>query len=176
MAWLEPTLIVLGYMAVGALCLAGIALACFSFSGTWLIVLAAIVGAFLEKEQPPGAWTVVSYIGISLVIEGIDTLAGIFGVTSRGGSRLAGFAAVGGGFVGLILGSFIPVPVVGSLVGMAAVSFALVFAVERYRLRKTAAAATHIAFGAVVARVLVLFLKVIATLGMTIGLAVMLWR
>ena len=39
------------------------------------------------------------------------------------------------------LGAFIPVPVVGSLLGMAIGSFGLVFGVERYRLKKTDQAA-----------------------------------
>ena len=58
--------------------------------------------------------------------------------------------------------------VAGMLVG----SFACAFAVERYRLKHSGQAA-RIAWGAVIARLLVILLKVAATLGMTVVLAVL---
>ena len=51
------------------------------------------------------------------------------------------------------------------------VSFVLVYAVERHRL-KEASKAAHIAMGAVVSRVAVILLKVGATLGMSAWLLV----
>jgi hypothetical protein len=55
---------------------------------------------------------------------------------------------------------------VGSLVGMLIGSFALAYAVERRRLNDGPQAA-HIARGAVLARLLMIFLKVAVTLGMS---------
>ena len=61
-------------------------------------------------------------------------------------------------------------PVIGWLVGMLACSFAGAFLVEYLRLSRAGEAA-HIATGAVIARVAVVFLKVAATLGMIFALA-----
>ena len=73
---------------------------------------------------------------------------------------------------GMVLGSLlIPVPFLGGLLGMMSGSFALVFLAERHRLRATGQAA-HIAGGAVVAGLSVLFLKVMATAGLVLWLAV----
>ena len=110
------------------------------------------------------------FLVISGLVEVAEALAGSWGVTKRGGSRLAGFAAFADGILGLVAGSFIPVPVVGSLAGMLAGSFGLTYLVERRRMARAADTA-HIARGAVVARVLVIFLKVAATLGMIAALA-----
>ena len=59
----------------------------------------------------------------------------------------------------------------GSLVGMTAGSFGLVYAIERYRLKR-AGLAVHIALGTVMARFFVVLLKVVAMLGMIAWLAI----
>jgi uncharacterized protein YqgC (DUF456 family) len=73
-----------------------------------------------------------------------------------------------------LLGSLIPVPLVGSLSGMLVGSFVCVYAVERRRLPEGGAAG--IAWGTVIARVAVLLLKVTVTLGMIAALIVRLAR
>ena len=87
--------------------------------------------------------------------------------TRRGGSSAAGWAALGGGLAGMILGGLLPVPLLGSLVGMLVGSYLCAYAVEKRRLRQSAPAA-RIARGAVWARLAVLFLKTAAALGMSI--------
>lgn len=156
----------LGWVLVGVLCLGGVALACISLSGTWLVVLAAALAAALSGPAFPGVRTVVAFLALSVLIEALEVLAGYWGVTRRGGSRLAGLAALGGGLLGLFAGTLIPIPLIGNLIGMLLGSFGCTYAVEVRRLRSRGDAA-HIARGAVLARVLVIFLKVAATLGMT---------
>jgi uncharacterized protein YqgC (DUF456 family) len=155
----------LAWLLVGLLCLGGIAVSCISLSGTWLVALAALMAALLTGPAFPGLWTVAIFLVICVLIEVLEAVAGSWGVTRRGGSRLAGMAAFGGGLLGLFAGTLILVPLVGSLIGMLAGSFACTYAVEMRRLRNRDDAA-HIARGAVLARVLVVFLKVAATLGM----------
>lgn len=159
----------LGYILVGVLCLGGLALSCVSLSGTWLVALGALMAALLSGSDFPGAWTVGGFLVVSALVEVLESMAGAWGVQKRGGSALAGFAALAGGIAGLFLGAAIPVPLVGSLIGMLAGSFLLAYAVEAQRLRHGPGAA-HIARGAVVARLLMLLLKVVVTLAMTIWL------
>ncbi|MBL7076347.1 MAG: DUF456 domain-containing protein [Kiritimatiellae bacterium] len=164
-------------LAIGAiviillLCLAGTIMSCLALSGTWVIALAAAVAALIPGEQMPGWGLVGVFLLISAVVEGIEFLAGYWGVRKRDGSRLASIAALVGGLVGMLVGALIPPPFIGSLIGMIVVSFVLVYAVEHHRL-KVASKAAHIAMGAVVSRVAVILLKVGTTLGMSTWLLV----
>ena len=170
MEFLQPMGYGLGVVAVVLLCLAGLILSCLSISGTWFVTAATILAALLRPGGYPGWWTVAAFVGISGGVEVIEALAGVWGVQKRGGSKLAGIAAFVGGFLGIFLGSLIPVPVLGQLIGMLIGSFALTFAVEAHRLKKAQHAA-HIAWGTVIARVAVILLKVVVTMGMIIVLA-----
>jgi len=155
-----------GMILAGLLCVVGLGLSCLAISGTWLVVAAAILAALVRDDPFPGIWTIVIFAAISAAVELAEALAGGWGVRKRGGSGLATFVGVVGGLLGLIVGSFIPVPVVGSLLGMIVVSFALVFAVESLRL-KQAGQAANIAWGTVIARVVVSLLKILVTLGLS---------
>ena len=107
---------------------------------------------------------------ICIGVEVAEALAGAWGVQRRGGSKAAGWAALLGGFAGMLLGGFIPVPVIGNLIGMLAGSFGCAYAVEHTRIKKADHAA-HVAAGAVMARLGVIFIKIAATLGMIFILA-----
>jgi len=160
------------YLVVWVLCGAGVVLSCLSISGTWLVVLAAALAAILSGPAFPGWWTVILFALLSAGCEAFESVAGVWGVTRRGGSGWAGFAAVVGGLLGMILGGVvIPIPVLGSLVGMLAGSFALAYVAERHRLKRADHAA-HIARGAVVARIMVMLVKLGATLAMILWLAI----
>ncbi|MDA0577255.1 MAG: DUF456 domain-containing protein [Verrucomicrobia bacterium] len=159
------------YALIVLLCLAGVALSMVSLSGTWAVALAALSARLLPGEATVGWGLVLGYIVVSALVEGVEAVAGVWGVQRRGGSRMAGLAAFVGGLVGLVLGGFIPVPPVGSLLGMLAGSFSLVYVVERRRLQQAQPAA-HIAWGAVLSRMAVMMIKVLVTLAMVIGLAV----
>lgn len=157
-----------GYLAVALLCAAGVIVSALTFSGTWLVLLATLLAAWLSGPEFPGWITVAVFALLCAAIEVVEVLAGLWGVQKRGGSKLAGFAALAGGLLGMFVGSFIPVPVLGTLAGMFAGSFGLAYYVERRRLSHDQAA--HIATGAVLARIAVLLLKVTATLGMIAAL------
>jgi uncharacterized protein YqgC (DUF456 family) len=155
----------LGYAVTVALCLAGVALSAVSFSGTWFVAGAALLAMILREAPFPGWATVLSFLAICVLTEVVEFFAGAWGVTRRGGSQWAGIAAMIGGLAGMLLGGLIPLPVLGSLLGMFAGSFGLAYAVEMHRLKESGRAA-HIARGAVIARVLVIILKTAASLGM----------
>lgn len=168
--WLMQAGEVLLWILIILSCVVALVLSCLSLSGTWMVALASIGAMLLRSGDFPGWTTVIIFLLISVAVELLEWFAGAWGVTRRGGSGWAGFAAIIGGIVGLIAGTFIPLPVVGSLVGMLIGSFALAFVVEQHRLNHTGQAA-HIARGAVIARILVILLKVVTTLGMIAFLA-----
>ncbi len=152
------------------LCAAGLFLSCLALSGTWLVVAAAAVCAL--RSGGYGSWILVLVFALFAgLIEVLEFFASAWGVKRRGGSHLAGVAAVLGGIGGMLLGTFIPLPVVGSLIGMLIGSFGLTYLVEYRRLKKSSQA-SHIATGAVIARILIVFLKVGGSLGMSIVLIV----
>jgi uncharacterized protein YqgC (DUF456 family) len=162
----------LGVAIIVLLCAVAIVLSCVSISGTWVVLGAAILALLMRGDTGfPGWLTLVVFLLLSIAVEAAEAVAGSWGVAKRGGSKLAGFASLIGGLVGLIVGSAIPIPFVGPLIGMLALSFGAAFLVEHWRLKHIEHAA-NIAWGAVWARVLVIFLKVIITLGMSAALLI----
>jgi uncharacterized protein YqgC (DUF456 family) len=158
-----------GFFGIALLCLAGLVLSALTFSGTWLVLGATLLAAWLRGPKFPGIATIVVFVLICIAIDIVEWFAGSWGVQKRGGSKLAGLAALLGGFAGMFLGTFIPIPLVGSLIGMIAGSFGFAYLVERNRLKKHDPA-LHIATGAVLARIAILLLKVTATFGMILTL------
>lgn len=163
------------YFTIALLCIAAIILSCVSISGTWLVSLAAILTIFLPANMFVGWICIAIFLVFSALIEALELVAGALGVSKKGGSRLAGIMAFIGGILGAILGCFIPIPVIGPLMGMFLLSFLLVYAVE-YRRLKTHAEAADIAAGAILARALIILLKVTATMGMIIYLLIAILR
>lgn len=151
-----------GWGGVMVLALMGLILSCLGISGGYLIAAAAALAAPLTGPAFPGWGTPLAFALTAGAVDAVEWMASHWGVRRRGGSRLAGFAAMAGGLLGLVLGSMI-IPVLGSLVGMMAGSFGLAYAVERHRLQASAPAA-HIATGAVLACVAMLMLKVAVAL------------
>ena len=151
-----------GWGGVGVLALLGLLLSCLGISGGYVIALAAAAAVPLSGPDFPGWGVPIAFALTAGAVDVVEWLASHWGVRRRGGSRLAGFAAMAGGLLGLILGSMI-LPLVGSLLGMMAGSFGLAYWVERHRLQASAPAA-HIATGAVLACVAVLMLKVAVAL------------
>lgn len=168
--------IVSSYVVIGLLCLVGVGLSFLSFSGTWLVTLACLLAYFLGQMgnvSAPGLAAVIVFLVIAILIEGVEALASAWGVKRRGGSWLAGFAALIGGFLGLFFGSLIPIFIVGNVIGVLVGSFGLAFLAEYYRLKKSSHAA-HIAIGAVLARIFMILVKGITTTVMAVWLMIML--
>ncbi len=159
------------YSLAGILCLTGFILSCLSLSGTWLVLGATGLAAWARWPDFPGIGTLVVFLILCIGVEVAEAFAGTWGVQKRGGSKAAGWAALGGGFAGMVLGGLIPVPIIGNLLGMVAGSFGCAFLVEHAKLKKTEHAA-HVATGAVLARLAVIFLKVGITLAMIFSLAI----
>jgi uncharacterized protein YqgC (DUF456 family) len=148
------------------LCTSGVLISAIAFSGTWLVLLAALITFF--ANDVPTIGTLVVFALLCIGAEVMEALAGWFGVQKRGGSKLAGLAALVGGLVGAVIGSGI-FPIIGTFFGMLFGSFALAFLVEWNRLKHHGPAA-GIALGAVWARLVILFVKTLITLSMCLWL------
>ena len=160
------------YSLAALLCFIGFVLSCLSLSGTWLVFGATLLVAWKRWPEFPGIGTLIVFLLICITTEIVEAFAGAWGVQKRGGSKAAGWAALGGGLLGMLIGTaLIPVPVVGSLAGMMAGSFGCAFLVEHAKM-KQADHAAHVATGAVLARLGVIFLKVGMTLLMALILAI----
>ena len=160
----------LAWTACALLCFGGLILAAFSISGTWLVLGAAIGAALLTGPgEFPGWPALLAFGAVCAAVDIIEWFAAAWGVRRRGGSAAAGWMALLGSLAGAILGGMV-FPVLGSLVGMLLGSFALVYMTERRRLQRADHAA-HVARGAVLAGISVLLLKVLATAGLVLWLA-----
>lgn len=159
------------YSLAGLLCLVGFILSCLSLSGTWLVLAASGLVAWVRWPEFPGIGTLVVFLLLCIGVELAEAMAGSWGVQKRGGSKAAGWAALGGGLLGMLLGGFIPIPVLGNLLGMLAGSFGCAFLVEHAKMKKAGHAA-HVATGAVLSRLAVIFLKIGVTLAMAFTLAI----
>lgn len=148
------------------LCVIALFLSALAFSGTWLVLLAALITFFTSGFPPLGTLIVFALLCVGTEI--IEAFAGWLGVQKRGGSKLAGLAALVGGLIGAVIGSGI-FPIIGTFIGMLSGSFALAFLVELNRLNHHKQAA-HIAWGAVWARLGIIFFKILITLGMSLWL------
>lgn len=164
MEFLEQAGLVFAYLAAVSLCLSGVVLAALSFSGTWLVFLAALLCSWLRWPDFPGIITLSVFFLLCLLCEGLEFMAGKWGVEKFGGSKQAGWAALGGTLIGGVLGALlIPVPILGSLSGMLGGAFLAAFLVE-YRLVENRKSATRAARGAVWARLSIMLLKLGVTL------------
>lgn len=144
-------------------CLVSLFLSSLSFSGSWLVLVVALISLLLLKT--PGWGTLLVFFIASAAGEVIDAISSFHGVKKRGGSKLAGLAGFAGAIVGGIVGGAV-IPVVGALVGLLAGTFLGVYLVELGRLKKHDDA-SHIAWGAFNSRIFVLFIKLVSTIVMS---------
>ncbi|MBI3861721.1 MAG: DUF456 domain-containing protein [Planctomycetia bacterium] len=98
--------------------------------GNWIIVVAAVLFAWLVKHpsHPSSTglnwWVVGLTFGLAVLGEIIEFAAGAAGAAKSGGSRrgmlLSMAGAMLGSITGTMLGTFIPIPLVGNLIGAVA--------------------------------------------------------
>lgn len=120
------------YILFLIIAIAGLVLNVLGLPGLWLLLLGAIIYAWVTGFDYVGKWTIGALFILAVIAEITETMAGAVGAKRFGASKKAMFAAIVGGIVGSIAGSiFIPVPIVGTLVGMAVGSFAAAAGVER---------------------------------------------
>ena len=124
--------------------------------GTW-VMIAAGVGYSILVPNSIGIFALVGVTALAVIAEVFEfTLAGKY-ARKYGGSRRASWGAIIGGIVGAIVG--VPVPIVGPIIGGFAGAFAGALVFE-YSGGSGAHAATRVAWGALIGRVVAAALKV----------------
>jgi len=103
----------------------GVFLVTMSLPGTWLIVFATAAVAWWRWEEGLFGWVSLSIlVGLALLGEVLELVAGALGAKKAGGTAWGAVGALVGGVAGGILGTFvIPILVVGSILGAALGAF-----------------------------------------------------
>ncbi|MBI2478267.1 MAG: DUF456 domain-containing protein, partial [Planctomycetia bacterium] len=110
---------------LSAILLVIVAVACWALNaigmpGNWLVVaLAATYAYFMPNERrlDIDGWTIVALLALAALGEGLEFLAGALGASKAGASKRGTALALVGSLIGGIAGIFVPVPVVGQIVG-----------------------------------------------------------
>ena len=134
------------YVALLLLCVAGLALNILGLPGLWLIVVSAIGYGWLTGFEHIGWWSLGALVGLALLAELIEFVAGSAGAKAAGGSKRGMLGAIVGGLVGGILGTPI-FPIVGTIVGAIAGSFAGAAIIE-YGIGRTGDHSMRVGIGA----------------------------
>ena len=134
--------------------------------GLWIMLAAALAYDLLVPAAVIGTWTLVAMTLLAVVAEVIEFSLAAKYTKKYGGSRRAGWGAILGGIAGALIG--VPVPVIGSVIGAFAGSFVGALVAEYSRARQ-ADAATRVATGALIGRVMATAVKT------GVGLALLVW-
>ena len=145
--------------------LCGLVLCAFTLPGTWLMLGAATVYALLTRGHYVGWKTLVALLVLALTAEVGEFVLGGAGAKKAGASKWGIF----GGLVGAILGGIfltglVPVPILGTVIGICLGSFAGAFAVEML-LGQEVLKSLRIGYGAAKGRLMGIAGKV--TIGIT---------
>lgn len=88
--------------------------------GNWLVIAAAALYAYFmpaDSRLDVTLWTLLGLVGLALIGEAVEFVAGALGAKKAGGSRrsaaLALLGSMAGGLFGLTVG--LPIPIVGSI-------------------------------------------------------------
>src|SRR5436190_12632294 len=106
------------YLLLLALLLAGLFVSILGLPGLWLMVASAAGYAWLTAGHYIGKWVLITIFALALLSEIVELIAGSAGAKKAGGSRRAMFGAIIGALLGGIFLSFIPIPVVSTIVGV----------------------------------------------------------
>ncbi|MBC7790676.1 MAG: DUF456 domain-containing protein [Anaerolineae bacterium] len=144
---------------------AGLLLIPFGLPGLWLMVGAALLYSYAAPNRL-GIVTILGLTVLALVAEVLEfVLAGRY-ARKFGGSKRAGWGAIVGGIVGAVVG--VPLPVVGSMIGAFVGAFAGAFVAE-LTIGTNRKAATRVATGALIGRIVSVAMKV------AVGLVLIVW-
>ena len=157
--------LVVGYCLFYLVMLAGVAIIPLGVPGQFLIVVAALAWCLVLPEAL-SLWIVAILLGIAILAELLEAVAGFLGASKARGSIWSSFGALLGGIAGAIVGSLF-LPVIGSLIGALVGTFAGAYAVEYYRTRAMTSA-THVAKGALIGRIVGSIIKVFLSLVMIV--------
>lgn len=106
------------YLLLIGVALVGLFLSILGLPGLWLMVGATAGFAWLTGWDRYVGWgSIITLIVLGLTAEGLELLAGAAGSKAAGARKRGMFGAVAGALLGGIFLSFVPVPIVSTIVG-----------------------------------------------------------
>ncbi|MFW5923599.1 MAG: DUF456 domain-containing protein [Planctomycetota bacterium] len=142
----------LGYLLLYLVMMAGPPLIILGLPGQFIIVIAALIAWVATGGEVISLAVVILLLGIGILAEVLEGLAGFLGAGRAEGSLWSCIGAVVGGILGAVAGSM-ALPIIGSIIGVLAGTFAGAYIVEYGRTR-TLETARHVATGALIGRIL----------------------
>ncbi|MFW6163105.1 MAG: DUF456 domain-containing protein [Planctomycetota bacterium] len=126
-----------------------LSLVVFQFPGNWLMVATTSLVAWWQwDERMIGLGPLVAAVVLALLGEFLEFTSGMRGAKKRGGNFKTSLGVLGGAILGAVLGTaLIPIPLVGSLVGLGGGACLGAWIVEMARGKKSHEA-LHIGVGA----------------------------
>ena len=123
------------YAIAAALCalnLVWLFLSALGLPGNWLMVATTTAVAVWQWDiRMIGAWALGAVFALAIAGEVAETLSGALAARKVGGTRKAAVGAIVGGFLGALLGTgLVPIPLLGTLIGVGAGAFLGATAVE----------------------------------------------
>ena len=106
------------YVLLFAFLLTGLALTVMTLPGLWLMLASAAVYALLTHGWFVSWWTLLVLLALAGTAEIIELLSSGAGAKKAGGGRAGLWGALIGGILGGIFLSFIPIPLLSTLVGV----------------------------------------------------------
>lgn len=157
---LHIALAILGWTAFGLAVLAGLALDVLGLFGNWIILLAVASAAAFTGFHHFGGWTLPMLIALATFGEVIEAAAAGAGVKRYGGGKGAMLAAIAGTMIGAAAGTpFIPIPILGTIVGACAGAFIFAGAYEVLVSRRRLPDAARAGYGAALGKIAGMFAK-----------------
>jgi hypothetical protein len=113
------------YLILAVVLVGGLYLTLLNMPGLWVMVAATAIYAALNHFAYAGIKTLIAIAVLALIAELVDLGAAGAGAKKAGASRRGLWGAIIGGFVGgLFLTGLVPIPVVGTLIGICLGTFA----------------------------------------------------
>ncbi len=136
----------------------GVAATLVTLPGVWVILATAV----LCELWYPGMfswWTLGVCAGLAVAGEIIELVASAVGASRAGGSRTGAAGAVVGTLIGAVAGTFVPVPILGTIAGAALGAGAGALVAERFIKKRGLEHSARIAAGAAAGRLVAVVVK-----------------
>jgi uncharacterized protein len=159
MAWIGIVVLVLGLLSIPL-----------GLPGLWIMIGVAAVGAITGEI---GTLTLLACVLLAIIAEIIEFVLVRRLTKQYGGSKKAFWGAIGGGFVGVLIGT--PIPIIGSII-MGMVGAFVGAALVTYAETKELGSAQRVGWGAVMGRLFTTVAKTAAGVAILVLAAAALLR
>ena len=145
------------YFLMLALLVVGLGVQLMGLPGLWLMAAAAALYELVTPGRYLYPWPLVIILGLCLLAELLEFLAGAGGAAKAGGSKRSMAGGIIGGVVGAIVLS-IPVPIIGTIAGVVIGAFAG-STLAQYTKQRDFEHSTRVGFGAAKGTLIGILLK-----------------